>query len=195
MKYLFNSKGKHIANLVNGQLHSPTGTNIGHYLEKEKTLLEIIEKKSRKKIIKNKKEKIGYISKELVKRIEKALASIPKKHELSEFQNNLIDLENKKGMIKKTVLELLRINNFIKSLGKKTVFKIKKNEKKQQLYIKMFFGRLYSIEKRFNKTAKNFNEIQKIISKLPDIKDNEFIIVLANLSFYLQCKSYFVFQG
>lgn len=32
MKFLFNSKGKHIANFVNGQLHSPIGQNIGHYL-------------------------------------------------------------------------------------------------------------------------------------------------------------------
>lgn len=33
MKYLFNSKGQHIANLVNNQLHAPTGENIGHYLK------------------------------------------------------------------------------------------------------------------------------------------------------------------
>ena len=33
MKFLFDSKGKHIANFVNGQLHSPTGDNIGHFLE------------------------------------------------------------------------------------------------------------------------------------------------------------------
>ena len=32
MKYLFDSKGRHIANEVNGQLHSPRGKNIGHYL-------------------------------------------------------------------------------------------------------------------------------------------------------------------
>lgn len=33
MNYLFDSKGKHIANFVNGQLYSPKGKNIGHYLE------------------------------------------------------------------------------------------------------------------------------------------------------------------
>jgi hypothetical protein len=33
MKYLFNSRGVHIANEVNGQLHAPTGQNIGHYME------------------------------------------------------------------------------------------------------------------------------------------------------------------
>lgn len=33
MDFLFNSKGQHIANLVNGQLHAPTGQNIGHFLE------------------------------------------------------------------------------------------------------------------------------------------------------------------
>lgn len=32
MDFLFNSKGQHIANFVNGQLHAPTGQNIGHYL-------------------------------------------------------------------------------------------------------------------------------------------------------------------
>jgi len=32
MKYLFDSTGRHIANLVNGQLHAPTGENIGHLL-------------------------------------------------------------------------------------------------------------------------------------------------------------------
>jgi len=30
MKYLFDFKGKHIANVVNGQLHATTGKNIGH---------------------------------------------------------------------------------------------------------------------------------------------------------------------
>lgn len=33
MTFLFNSKGKHIANLVNDQLHAPTGQNIGHFLK------------------------------------------------------------------------------------------------------------------------------------------------------------------
>jgi len=32
MKNLFNSDGLHIANEVNGQLHSTTGQNIGHFL-------------------------------------------------------------------------------------------------------------------------------------------------------------------
>ncbi|MBM4273685.1 MAG: hypothetical protein FJ134_04365 [Deltaproteobacteria bacterium] len=33
MKFLFNSRGEHIANEVNGQLHAPTGENIGHFLK------------------------------------------------------------------------------------------------------------------------------------------------------------------
>ena len=33
MDYLFDSKGRHIANLRNGQLHAPSGRNIGHYLD------------------------------------------------------------------------------------------------------------------------------------------------------------------
>lgn len=41
MKFLFNSKGKHIANLVNGQLHSPKGKNIGHYIEKDKIFIDM----------------------------------------------------------------------------------------------------------------------------------------------------------
>jgi hypothetical protein len=32
MEYLFNSRGRHIANFVGQQLHAPTGENIGHYL-------------------------------------------------------------------------------------------------------------------------------------------------------------------
>ena len=32
MEYLFNNRGKQIANLVGKQLHAPTGENIGHYL-------------------------------------------------------------------------------------------------------------------------------------------------------------------
>jgi hypothetical protein len=41
VKYLFNSHGKHIANLVNGQLHAPGGKNIGHYLENEKIFIDM----------------------------------------------------------------------------------------------------------------------------------------------------------
>jgi hypothetical protein len=33
MEFLFNSRGKHIANFVNGHLHAPSGRNIGHFLE------------------------------------------------------------------------------------------------------------------------------------------------------------------
>ena len=33
MQFLFDSHGHHIANFVNGQLHAPTGKNIGHFLE------------------------------------------------------------------------------------------------------------------------------------------------------------------
>ncbi len=35
MQDLHNSRGKHIANFVNGQLHDVHGKNIGHYLERE----------------------------------------------------------------------------------------------------------------------------------------------------------------
>lgn len=33
MKFLFDSKGNHIANEINGQLYLPTGRNIGHFLD------------------------------------------------------------------------------------------------------------------------------------------------------------------
>lgn len=32
MEFLFNLSGNHVANLVNDQLYSPTGSNIGHYI-------------------------------------------------------------------------------------------------------------------------------------------------------------------
>ncbi|MBB4398487.1 hypothetical protein [Bradyrhizobium sp. ERR14] len=41
MQYLFNSRGQHIANLVNGQLHAPTGQNIGHYLEGQAIFIDM----------------------------------------------------------------------------------------------------------------------------------------------------------
>jgi len=41
MKYLFNSRGEHIANFVNGQLHSNTGNNIGHFLSEKKIFIDM----------------------------------------------------------------------------------------------------------------------------------------------------------
>lgn len=41
MEYLFNSRGKHIANLINGQLHAPSGKNIGHYMEAHGILIDM----------------------------------------------------------------------------------------------------------------------------------------------------------
>jgi hypothetical protein len=41
VQYLFNSKGEHIANFVNGELHAPTGQNIGHYLPKEAIFIDL----------------------------------------------------------------------------------------------------------------------------------------------------------
>lgn len=31
MQYLFDSRGRHVANEVNGHLHSPAGKNVGHF--------------------------------------------------------------------------------------------------------------------------------------------------------------------
>jgi|SRR6266567_7905623 len=41
MEYLFNSRGRHIANLVGKQLHAPTGQNIGHYLEGQDIFIDM----------------------------------------------------------------------------------------------------------------------------------------------------------
>ena len=42
MNFLFNSKGQHIANFVQGKrLHAPTGENIGHYLEDKKIFIDM----------------------------------------------------------------------------------------------------------------------------------------------------------
>jgi hypothetical protein len=41
MQFLFNSYGEHIANLVNGQLHSPRGQNIGHYINEDNIFIDM----------------------------------------------------------------------------------------------------------------------------------------------------------
>lgn len=38
---LYDSRGCHIANLVNDQLHSPEGPNIGHYLRPQKIFIDM----------------------------------------------------------------------------------------------------------------------------------------------------------
>ncbi len=41
MTYLFDSRGRHIANLVGKQLHAPTGENIGHLLEGQEIFIDM----------------------------------------------------------------------------------------------------------------------------------------------------------
>lgn len=41
MEFLFNSRGEHIANFVNGQLHAPSGQNVGHYLANERIFIDM----------------------------------------------------------------------------------------------------------------------------------------------------------
>ena len=41
MKFLFDSSGRHIANLVNGQLHAPRGENVGHWMEREQIFIDM----------------------------------------------------------------------------------------------------------------------------------------------------------
>ncbi|MCR8848349.1 hypothetical protein NQ095_08040 [Rossellomorea sp. SC111] len=41
VKRLFDSRGQHIANFRNGQLHAPTGENIGHYREREEIFIDM----------------------------------------------------------------------------------------------------------------------------------------------------------
>ena len=41
MKYLFNSHGQHIANLIENQLHAPSGRNVGHLLIDQGILIDM----------------------------------------------------------------------------------------------------------------------------------------------------------
>jgi len=41
MKLLFNSRGKHIANLVGEQLYAPNGPNVGHYLPSQEIFIDM----------------------------------------------------------------------------------------------------------------------------------------------------------
>ncbi len=53
MEFLFNSRGQHIANFVNGQLHSPRGPNIGHFLESQNIFIDMHGRYLGEKIMKN----------------------------------------------------------------------------------------------------------------------------------------------
>jgi hypothetical protein len=39
--FLFDSSGRHVANLVRGQLHAPRGPNIGHWLENQQIFIDM----------------------------------------------------------------------------------------------------------------------------------------------------------
>jgi|SRR5690242_16013653 len=41
MRPLYDSRGTHIANAVNDQLHSPSGANIGHFLKHEAIFVDM----------------------------------------------------------------------------------------------------------------------------------------------------------
>lgn len=41
MKFLFDSGGRHVANLVKDQLHSPSGENVGHFLAAENIFVDM----------------------------------------------------------------------------------------------------------------------------------------------------------
>lgn len=41
MDFLFDSKGRHIANHVGDQLHAPRGKNIGHFLSQEEIFIDM----------------------------------------------------------------------------------------------------------------------------------------------------------
>jgi len=41
MDFLYNYKGKHIATLINGQLYSVKGANIGHFLKSSNIFIDI----------------------------------------------------------------------------------------------------------------------------------------------------------
>jgi hypothetical protein len=41
LKRLFDTRGRHIANLIDGRLYTPAGRNIGHYLEAHDILIDM----------------------------------------------------------------------------------------------------------------------------------------------------------
>jgi len=41
VQYLFDSRGRHIANEVNGELHAPGGSNIGHCIKDSKIFIDM----------------------------------------------------------------------------------------------------------------------------------------------------------
>jgi hypothetical protein len=41
IKHLYDSRGHHIANLLNDQLHSPRGHNIGHHLKPQNIFIDM----------------------------------------------------------------------------------------------------------------------------------------------------------
>lgn len=41
MDYLFDSRGRHVANRVGDQLHAPTGPNIGHWRDQEEIFIDM----------------------------------------------------------------------------------------------------------------------------------------------------------
>lgn len=41
MDFLFDSRGKHIANRVGDQLHAPRGPNIGHWMENDAIFIDM----------------------------------------------------------------------------------------------------------------------------------------------------------
>lgn len=41
MIFLFNAKGRHIANFVSGQLYSPKGNNIGHFIDNQNFFIDM----------------------------------------------------------------------------------------------------------------------------------------------------------
>lgn len=42
MNFLFDSQGRHLANAVDGQLHAPTGENIGHFVEADGIYVDML---------------------------------------------------------------------------------------------------------------------------------------------------------
>lgn len=41
MKFLHDTRGRHIANFVNGQLHAPSGQNVGHFMEQHGIFIDM----------------------------------------------------------------------------------------------------------------------------------------------------------
>ena len=150
-----------------------------YFLPDADEIIHIAENQARKKRISESKDKMIFVADNIVERLEKALDSIPLQSKLSKFEEELINLTLKENIVKNMRFSLLQIIRIITGLKRKGVGKAGvKGDKKET---KEFFGRLYSMTKKLDKTIKQYNALQKQLSELPAIKEDKFSVILAGI--------------